>query len=378
MGRVKIMMSLDSISPAMLISILIEVIIICMVVIVSLGVLIWVEKKKKRSDNDVRHVEHSGYLAALNVELDKTRTMKRKYIIGQDDNQADYFDARVSILSLEKTIMENSAGDEDKYWLEVSRLYGEYLLYVGGDTANLQRQVDRLKLRLDSMEKFKSLFFDLREHFQSIQAVNDVMTRELARVSTEHSEFDELMILLEKTREEKLLLVEKLDALENVLTEIADFGDDARFESSDAVNSKSGADLGASAGRISSGVDQVRKILDTQSNEIMRLIQVNNQLEDKATKGMLLENILREMDGRNKEMSSIIQILEDENEYLNAQLTAAVSRGDVVDNLGLETVTLRAELDVSRHEVDDLEEKYAMLEVKYLEVYEQLKETGSR
>jgi len=317
------------------------------------------------------------YLSCLLDEEQRTISEKRA-MAGSDKTLDSVFSIRGGFLRLEKHAIENCQGDFRNLWGELRKGYKKFLVYQDQRVSGYIKKLDLCKVRIASLEKFKALFFDIKDKILSMKLVNDGLTREISRLVPADQRSAELERLLNEMQQEKSVIEGKLSDIEAELTIQAQamYSDTVNITDTvagnDAVNPGLAGGLNQTVERVGVSAEKVKALLKVQNAQIMELKAMAQQPASPA-RDDLIEKVVQRLEEKNFEMSNIISVLNEENEFMQSELDAAVVQGTNVEKYTSKIVKLRAELDEKDAAFMRLEEQYAVMEVQYLELFEKNK-----
>lgn len=222
------------------------------------------------------------------------------------------------------------------------------------DTKELERLRDKIGLyeqSLKNLERFRDLFFDMKRKYEAYVAMQTHVLADLENTLPADESAIALKQALEKLRTEKERLEMHLMQIE---TELDMLMEHPHKESSGVETmTEELADAG--------------QLVEAQQQEIQRLKQYVVDLTLEAALKDRITNSLQDLDKKNNELATALEILQDENQFLMDQIQALLqmdtqpTKGDAAD-----MTALRERLANFEKDYQALQEKYVKLETEYL------------
>lgn len=229
----------------------------------------------------------------------------------------------------------------------------------------LQHKVAVYEKRLKSLERFRDLFFELKDRQGRIDDLHAQMHEQVGAVDHESEEFARVKQTMEQLQQEKANLEEHLKQVTDELDVIMGVTDHATA-SSDLSESLNGRHE-----QLGGGLDNIKNMVDKQKREIAELHQQIADLEIEKASADELRGALDALVQRNEEMTLAVEVIQDENQYLQEQVEQMVAQqGQLDGSFVMEIDSLRRELEDKEQAYSQLEKKFADMEANYIELYE--------
>jgi len=241
------------------------------------------------------------------------------------------------------------------------------------EIAMLKESVENSELQIKNLEKFRSLFFDLKKNLDELQSKNASIVEEIEVSVPDGEKSDTLKRLLADSQQEKEQLQQRIFSIEQELSALLkqagqiDLGDDSLSGAARDQRQLNPEELFSS---IKTDADKIKQMVTKQKLEIAELNnQVNRMQIDVEERNQLVKQI-QEIQQRSKELEDVLVILEDENGFLQKQIQELLrTDAEAQANGDTELQTLKQKLHTKERENVDLTQKFSELEAEYLTVY---------
>lgn len=283
---------------------------------------------------------------------------------------------RLRLLEAERAAWDRSTPDHEIFWDTLLQNLppppddeGATALAVKEELIrSLQERVQQYVLRVENLETFKTMFFDLKQKLGESQELNTQFHDEITRTIPVEMQSPEMQDMLERLREENTSLEELLQHVDQQLRSImsqagvASHGQDQRKASLDGM---SGMVM-----HIESEMAQIRDIITGQKTRIGELtLQVDN-LQLEVNDRDHLKRKLQALAKRNMEVDKAMDKLEQENRFLQEQISTLLSQELLSAEQTKEKIReYEIQLLTKEKALNELERKYAAMEEQYLSVF---------
>ncbi len=298
-------------------------------------------------------------------------------IAGQDENQF----WRVLTEELSAIVPRASAESQDEQGLEaLSDMVEE--VQPDGEAAHLRERVATLQVRIESLEKFKTMFFDVKGKIDSQQDLIDRLKEELEKALVDGGDLTMLKATVEQLAYEKSDLQDKVAEMATRLSEKqsqtgvqSEVGGtaapvEAKLNENTAVSQAE--KVSASGKHMSEEVENMRETVAGQDAKIQELSQLIGELRLEVDDKERLKQIMAQLEGRSIDLDKQVNSLVQENNFLQDQISALLSQEVTKDSQFTE------ELQRIQERLASKESAYSQLEKKYTEMEKQLLESSSR
>lgn len=287
---------------------------------------------------------------------------------------------RLAVLKAERTAADSAGPDDDKRWDLLAESLSPLLPAQASEDKKESKLVESLRLqitgyekRLANLEKFRELFFDMKARLSDSHARTDQLQVEVSRAVPEDEQSPELKKLLSELESENRQLNEQLEHVEDVFTNILK-------QTSEPVAAVEEGIAGAVSG-IDRDVERIRSIISSQEKRIGELSTLIEEKEMALADKQEVERALEELRESGKEMESVIEVIEEENSFLQQQISMLLQQELEKDTaLEQQVGELSKQLEEARAEHANLTDKFAVMEKEYLQMYEEnreLKDAGN-
>ncbi|MDH5409372.1 MAG: hypothetical protein OEY00_12240 [Gammaproteobacteria bacterium] len=194
---------------------------------------------------------------------------------------------------------------------------------------------------IENLERFREYFFKLKEQYDNLTSVND-----------------QLEIIIDKNIDidTKELLSDELNAIKARKLELELMVKTIHSELSTLLNEYDvSKDIGSRA-TVNDTVNDIQELVSRQNKIIQDLQQQLEQALTEKTKNDMLEK-LAELESKNDELSVTLDVLQDENQFLQNHITTILRQEMVRETL-------------AKDEMRRLKTQYTSMEKQYLDLYE--------
>ncbi len=315
-----------------------------------------------------RILETETRLAGLDVDDSATGDEKR------------LLEFRQALLTAECKAAENAGSDEERHWsLLAERLTPLLPVRSSEDDVDsklvesLRLQISAYETQLSSLEKFRDLFFELKGKLADSNARGDQLQIEVCRAVPEEDQSPELKKLLKELESENQQLNEQLEHVENAFTAI--------LKKAEQPAEAGGEGIAGAMSGIDRDVNRIRNIISDQEKRISELSLLIEEKEMALADKEEVEKALAELRETGEEMESVIVVMEEENQFLQQQISMLLKQElDSGNKIKEEAGSLAKQLEDLQAEHARLADKFAAMEKEYLIMYEEnqsLKGEGS-
>ncbi len=287
-----------------------------------------------------------------------------------EDTAADRLkttELRLLFLKAEQKAVDQAGVDEDKLWVRIHEaltplLPGEDA--VSPRVESLKMQLQACRKRMNNLEQFRELFFDLKARFAETSARGDRLEEEVRRAVPVEQQSPELTRLFEELEQENRQMSEQLETVEEAFSDI--------LHHAAEVGVAEPGSLAASMGSIDQGVETVRAVIARQEQRIAELADMLSRQEAELTDKEKLEQALHTMEESSRELESVIAVIEEENKFLQEQISMLLTQELEKEKERLEEIeTLTQEREAQERAYAELSDKFANMETEYLNIYEE-------
>ncbi len=221
--------------------------------------------------------------------------------------------------------------------------------------------------RIENLEKFKELYFEIKAKFNAINDLHEQFDSEVKSLLSEE-DYETLQKTLEQIKTEKEILEIKLREAEHELdTIISTQG----MELPKEVDSETAF---SAAERLNEGIQSVKSVISNQTSLIDNLKEQIKSLELEAAQTKALEDTVNSMQEQNNDLSTALEVLQDENQFLQDQIQALLVSSQETDaDTSGEIARLKAQLKEQEDKYSELHKKFTSIESEYLQLYEEHK-----
>lgn len=241
----------------------------------------------------------------------------------------------------------------------------------------LKQRILNFESRVQSLEKFKTLFNKLKSEFNKIESHNLELNNQINNNIPQDKQSEELKKLLLETQKEKSELHKQLEFVEHEFEALLSNFNDIKASTEDNVPEKNMEaeknNLATSMNSINGNVDNIKNVILNQESKIKELNQEIQELSLKVDDLSRLEQISNELASKNEEMSNVIAVFEDENDFLQKQIQEILTQEHKRDMKKNETIEkLEREAVDLENKCLEMEKKYTEIEKEYAAITEEL------
>lgn len=215
------------------------------------------------------------------------------------------------------------------------------------DLGALKEKLSLAEQRVKNLERFRELFFDLKDRIAGLMEHQQHMYEQMQEAGLPLEEQQALMMAYEKLKEEKATLEQHLQQVEaelNLLMDSPHKPPNPTKETANAVH-----------------------VIQHQQAEIGRLIQEIADLEVEAATAHRIQTSINQLNQQSGDLTIAIEILQDENQFLNEQHQALLQQQQEKDQqLTSQIELISDQLIQKQQEYDELYKKHTQLESEYL------------
>ena len=315
----------------------------------------------------------SGYLPYLEKQILESREqLESSEGTDEPDNASvEALNYRLSLLEAEKKVTERCNDYPESRWDHVTELF------TPPETPEPEPEpdespeeqpedgnaLDKAQARIKSLEKFRDNFFAMKKQLQALEASRDKLTEQLEALLPEAERSEELKALLDNLNAQHERLQDEMAQLESQSDELT------KSASTNSSNTESPE---------SDSISELSNQIETQKRKMSELHHLVDDLQLEAEKAEALQAQLDQFDLSTRDMNMCIQVLEEENQFLQEQIKSLLQMSEdesVYDSndseLQEKLESMQAELDDKNQQLVALEEKYATMEQEYLTLYEE-------
>jgi len=287
--------------------------------------------------------------------------------LGDDETSRDQrrlLEMHLAWLKAERKAVEQAGEDEDRRW---DILQEELAPLLPGEIQKSDEgkaQVEALHLRVRSyeqrlanLEKFRTLFFELKSQLADSSVRNEKLHTEVRRSVPVEEQSPELKKLLEELENENRQLNDQIEHVEDVFEDIIHHATEPMEAGSENIAGKlSGIDR---------GVESIRNIIVRQEARIGELVSMVTEKDIALSDREQLQQMLEELREANQEMETVISVLGEENTFLQEQISTLLTQ-----ELGKDE-EYRQKLEKQEEAYAELSDKFSAMEKEYLQMYEE-------
>lgn len=319
------------------------------------------------------------YSLLLQEEINRAsqRLFHLKEADGDYSEDIALIEFRIAYLKTEKQAIDQHAYDEIGLWSHLSRelqpLTGASNPTGSDDCdqqanrpdSDSQQEIDMLRrklqayaTRVENLQKFKELFFELKKQFTETQQRNEELHNEFERLLPDNNEHEDIRDVLTKLRSENDNLHQQLNSLEGV------------FSSLPTINTM--RDISPPTDNITESVTRIKSIITQQEARIAELSHELNSLHIELEAQERLKLKIQKLDDETRKLKDSAHHLEEENLFLQEQISVLL-RQELERDEKHKRRLLQLEEDLTQQQLNfaELEKKYTSLEREYLQIYEE-------
>ncbi|MBI3563363.1 MAG: hypothetical protein HY080_16790 [Gammaproteobacteria bacterium] len=217
------------------------------------------------------------------------------------------------------------------------------------EVGELREKLSIAEQRIKNLERFRDLFFDIKDKLGTMLTTQGNVSAQVQQLQLSDTDSAELKRALEKLAKEKEALEQHLKQVEIEL----DLLMDNRRDHPDA----NAVDINATS------------IIQQQQEEIGKLIQAVADLEVEAAMLQRVQKSLNLINASADELSTAIDVLQDENQFLTEQIQSLLKEQMESDNRYLQEIhDLKQQTAALESRHMELEKKHTKLETEYLKL----------
>ena len=348
----------------------------------------WVNRRLKRrtASPDAMSAAEAGELPIDHyVELLQEQILDADAKLAQLADHADsepemtgVVAARLAFLRAERQASDNSATDRDEFWAEIRTALTPFLPDTSAEKSMkdqarlitaLQTRIQAYETRVANLEQFRTNFFELKEKYAGAIDLGQQLHSEVGKALGEDDQPPELRDAMQKLQEENTRLEGQLSLVEqefdNIMRNLQ-----AATDRSGLPDAESG--ITTSMDNIGEGVEKIRGVIATQEDRIQELTGIISELKLELTDKERLEGAVNELKQKHTELTGVIAIIQEENDFLQEQISTLLKQElDDRNSAEKQVDVLTRELEQQRASYAELEKKYAASEPAYLAAYEE-------
>lgn len=237
--------------------------------------------------------------------------------------------------------------------------------------ASESERLAQLMQRIDNLDKFRDRYFELKRRYESLQAAQRNLEYEIDNVLSQEDK-DKLKDALERLAQEKWQLEHELSGIEQALNSVLMGKDPVPV-----VSPAAGSRLQESAQRVDASISTIQTVIQDQQATIDNLRTMLDGVSAEVSDKQGLQDAFDEMSRKFQEMVDAIEILQDENEFLQNQVSQLVhDQADVAEpafeeDQGELILHLRKQVADKQKAYDQLYDKFTQIEAEYLKLEEE-------
>lgn len=332
----------------------------------------------------------------LQNEINKTKT---RLVQVADDGVTSgdtvrALELRLSALQAEKNAWDRGCDDREAFWQgiveELQRLFANYET-VSDEHDDLKdeiiasqaERIENYEARLENLEAFKSLFFDLKGKLYESQELNQQFHDEITRTIPAEMQSPEMKEMLERLSQENTELEKQLQYVEQELQAIMSSAGELTtsiISSTEADDQRTRLNGMSDVSRhIETEMVQIKEIISNQKKKIRELNLNLDELQLEVNEKDYLHAEMKKLEGKNEEMAKILEVLEEENTFLQEQISVLLKQE--LDNN--ETTKFKLQeyeklLLAKEKALNEIERKFGNMEQEYLTMYQENQQLKQR
>ncbi len=295
-----------------------------------------------------------------------------------DPQLNNIIETRLSFLRGEREAIDNSGLDEEKFWTLISDRLKPFVPAedTPGETANehqsalieaLQSRIQAYATRVANLEQFKDQFFAIKDKYANTRELNGRLHAEIERALPEDEQSPELKETLQELRQQNAHLESQLGLVEHEFNAII-----ANLCTATDRSDLPKPELGItnSVDSIGEGVGRIKHVIAGQEQKIKALNGMLSELELELAEQDRIKDALEELQAKHGELSNVIGIVQEENNFLQEQFSTLLKQELEKDRQSSASIErLHQELNEQVRAYADLENRYAAMEREYLVTY---------
>ncbi len=370
--------------------------------LVGLGIVIFLYIRLRRryrviAEKTTPAAQHASLREYLQQE--KTHTQQEQKRIGTDPESTKRLLAwRQVFLTLEASVVEFAQANRLNFWPTYTKTAESQPLLVewlhektaaleesSASVQQLKAEADQVPLlleRITNLEKFKSLFFEIKGQLDQANQIIDILNAEMQHYLTDQAKQDEYNALISKLRSENSQLNQQVSLAEKEYEILM-----SNYASIDAISSINAervdrlvADMPEQtiiqlieqAASMSTNMGSLRQVAEEQQHSIVDLAKAHESLNVGADRSRELQGLVGSLTEQNRNMQNVIGILEGENQFLQKQLNESNTTEKITASAKEDVDKLAQLLEEKTAEYNRLYGKYVAMEKEYLANFAEL------
>lgn len=338
---------------------------------------------------------HDPWHDFLQEEINRTRT--RITQLANDGitpvRNLEVLELRLKALQAEQQAWNRTSEDHEVFWEQITTQLSALLPAATDASTNnaqaaaedpvkdelirsMQERIENYEARLGNLETFKQMFFDLKQKLNESQELNQQFHDEITRTIPVEMQSPEMQAMLERLREENTALEEQLQHVEKQLYIIMHHAGHTtttggKDHGAEPETSKQRLDsMSDVAMHIETEMTQIRDIISNQKRKISELTSHIDELQLEVNEKDHIKRELVKLADRNEEMNRVLDVLEEENTFLQEQISALLRQELRDSERSKENLSeYENQLLAKEKALNALEKKYTDMEQEYLTVY---------
>lgn len=236
----------------------------------------------------------------------------------------------------------------------------------------LQTRIQSYEMRISNLEQFKQLFFDLKMQQINNKSLNDKIRVEVDKAIPEQEQAPELKATLASLRDENRTLENQLTHIEKELDDVLLAAGPAGKQQHTAPGEVAYSSESTARSGIDCDVESIRRVISEYKKHVNELngLVMNLKLDVKDKE--LLESSCKQLNAQCEDMQGAMSHLEEENEFLQEQISALLKQELEKDEQAKEdAVAEKVRVEERLKVLSELEGKYAEMEQLYLATYQE-------
>ncbi|UCE77597.1 MAG: hypothetical protein JSU62_05315 [Gammaproteobacteria bacterium] len=313
--------------------------------------------KRDQAEPGFASVE-SGYLAFLETQIVDTRA---RLELAEAETAADggFLEAlsnRLVLLESEKKVAELCNDYPARRWEHIRACFVPFIeqAEAAAPAPAADREdgeLDRLRKRIQSLEKFRGHFFSLKKQVTELEGTRQRLVEQLETLLPEAQRSEQLQALLTEMAEQKRRLQDDMDALD-----------------AGPADAQSGAEPAQDAEPDSAPhIGTLQTALSGQVNAIQSLQHLLLQARQEPDQTLIeeMEKHIAQLERQCREANTCVEIMEQENQRLQHRVERAGLRADRAAADSRESVAeLQQQLDKKKRTITELHERLVSLKLE--------------
>jgi hypothetical protein len=215
------------------------------------------------------------------------------------------------------------------------------------DLGVMKEKLALAEQRVKNLERFRELFFDLKNRVAGLMEHQQHMNEHMLEAGLPLEEQKALIASFEKLKNEKRILEQHLQQVEDELNILMDSPHTSPGILKEAGNAAS--------------------VIQHQQVKIGKLIQEVADLEVEAATAHRIQTVINQLNHQTDDLTIAIEVLQDENQVLNERVQSLLQQQNQNDQqLASEIDLLTSQLAEKEHDYDELYKRHTTLESEYL------------